>query len=213
LDEEIDLEYDYNSYENYSKSSFSSRNNPQFLIPSEEDCKLLLTKTVDGFGYSLQELQHSYFRPILEMILCDVKSPVYHEVQVNENYKKRTLEILLLMPWIKIMKDGFEKIMKQNFCLSDRETAISSSYLLTWITTPESELPNADLLICGSHQYWKFLENSQSPWKWLAKLALIFSNTVPSETSVERDFSKGRFKTGDRRFKINFETAFAELLL
>jgi hypothetical protein len=41
----------------------------------------------------------------------------------------------------------------------------------------------------------------------------MFSNTAPSEADVERDFSKGRLRTGDKRFKLSLASMDAELLI
>jgi hypothetical protein len=81
-----------------------------FYIPTVEECNSILSKTPAGSSHNLQELQFSYFGPLLEIVFSGDTTVFFHSVKEGENYKKRMLKTLILMPWMEIIKEGFEYI-------------------------------------------------------------------------------------------------------
>jgi hypothetical protein len=161
----------------------------------------------------LNLLQIAYFGPLLE-ILCGLKGSLFsHTVNEEENIKKRVLESLLLLPLHEIAKKGIDEMLREVLNLNADEVCRGNECFNEWMSANESELPFFSDLSVGATYYWNHLINVNSGWKHLAKLALLFGNTLPSESGVERDFSRGRHRAGDRRFSSSLESMDAELIL
>jgi hypothetical protein len=156
-----------------------------------------------------------FLYPIYNAVLIfgGKNSLFYHEPNINETYKKRILESLLLMPWFEIMTNELRIIMSENFSLKKAEIDEVIFCFHSWLTLPDSQLPFPSLLEGETHKYWNNIRNYHSGWGWLAKLSLIFCNTSPSESNVEREFSLGRLLTGDRRHRLSSEHMDIELIL
>jgi hypothetical protein len=159
-----------------------------------------------------KNLQLAYFNQLLEIVFAGEETIFFHEIVEGDNFKKRILETVLMMEWEKLITKGFEKILDEVFCLSQEEIEVGKIYLQKWLNAEESELPSYSALPQGC-KYWVSFENEHSGWRYLSMVSKLFSNTSLSESSVERDFSKGRLRTGDRRFNLDWESMDAELLI
>jgi hypothetical protein len=149
---------------------------------------------------------------MLEIVFAGKGLLFHYEINEKDDVKKRILETLLLLPIKEILPKAFEKMLTEVFSLNEIEKKKAIDCYLQWLSVDEVELPHYQALGTG-YEYWKLLENDNNGWKFLSKAALLFANTLPSESSVERDFSKGKYRTGERRFNSSLESMDAELLL
>jgi hypothetical protein len=93
------------------------------------------------------------------------------------------------MPLIKMAKSGVQEILEEVFCLSPVDVREGSICFNMWLAADEIQLPFSSSLSFSSNYYWNHLIFEKNGWKFLARIALLFGNTLPSESSVERDFS------------------------
>jgi hypothetical protein len=195
------------------KKSFFSQNtlNIKTFTP-EEYVQRFLANPV-SLNESVVHLQNSYFNQLLELTLGGKGTLAYREIKKEESYKKRMLEVVLLIPWLKIVKEGFEKILKEVFRLGVVEIAKALECLKLWLSCNDSEIPHSSSLLSGCYQYWQWLEHDTSGWQWLSKVALLFCNTLPSESSVERDLSKVKLMVGSLRYRSSNKSLDAEIRL
>jgi hypothetical protein len=194
-----------NNKEEEIKTS-SSLNTNSIVYPSTEECNnILRLPRIEG-------VRNSYFAPLLETCLAAKGTVSYHRVKEGDNPKKRILETLLLLPLDEILPVAFENLMRKVFMLNEMELRKTSECYRRWLSLEEEDLPSHKDLTKG-HEYWNCLHDEISGWNYLSKMALLFSNTLPSESDVERDFSRGKYLTGERRFRNSRESMDAELIL
>jgi hypothetical protein len=205
---ESSIENEYVSEKlNKKFGSLNSIGNSSVKYPSVYECQHILTgKVIPCF------LQNSYFAQLIETVLGGRNLIYWHQVCEGEDKKKRILEALLLLPIHEILPNAFEYLAKEMFMLDEIELRKACECYKKWITSEETELPFYTEFT-EACDYWEKLENDNTGWQYISKLALIFLNTLPSESSVERDFSRGKYGIGDRRFNCSRESMDAELIL
>jgi hypothetical protein len=66
--------------------------------PSAELCKKVYSEKIPNCPFNIHHLFHSYFGPLLQMVLTVNPSKFYYEIKYEDDYKTKVLEILLLIP-------------------------------------------------------------------------------------------------------------------
>jgi hypothetical protein len=173
---------------------------PDFIIiPSVSDCRKFRNKLIPGTQRKVESLYHSFIGQLLELVFDGNGYVCCYPINSEESFKKRVLEMLIMLPLKEYVNESLQKVLKDMFCLPQLEIEKVTACFEIWLTSHPSKLPLKENLTEGTREYWGRLYNDGLGWGWLAKIAMMFSSTMSSEASVERDFSKGAWKTGDRR--------------